>query len=194
MEPYHKVWRDERAVELPRPVEIDGVRCAMSICADRWVRAVEELPAIDGAQVLIECSNNFANEWLPELEWFWYVPRAMRNGCYVLFANTRGKPDLPGHGHSAVIAPDGTVVAALGGEADQLLVCDLDPMRATREAARKRREHPVFREFWAIGVRMLRGEAPPLVAMRSLPAPEVPSPSPPPSWMSATASTPTWRG
>jgi predicted amidohydrolase len=170
---YHKIWRDERAVDLPRPFEIDGVRCATSICADRWVRAVEELPAMDGAQVLIEVSNNFANEWLPELAWFWYVPRALRNGCFVLFANTAGKRDLPGHGHSAAIAPDGTFVAALGGEADQLLVCDLDPAQATREAARKRREHPAFREFWAIGVRMLRGEAPPPVAIRSLPAPEV---------------------
>ena len=170
LEPYHKVWRDERAVELPRPVEIDGVRCAMSICADRWVRAVEELPAIDGAQVLIECSNNFANEWLPELEWFWYVPRAMRNGCYVLFANTTGKPELPGHGHSAAIAPDGSVVAALGGEVDQLLVCDLDPARATLQSARRRREHPLFREFWEIGVRVLRGERIPPITVRSLPS------------------------
>jgi predicted amidohydrolase len=170
---YHKVWRDERAVELPRPFEIEGVRCATSICADRWARAVEELPAMDGAQVLIECSNNFANEWLPELEWFWYVPRALRNGCYVLFANTADKGELPGHGHSAVIAPDGSLVAALGGEVDQLLVCDLDPARATLQSARQRREHPLFRDFWEIGVRMLSGERRPPVAVRSLPSAEV---------------------
>ncbi len=170
---YHKVWRDERAVELSRPFEIEGVRCATSICADRWVRAVEELPVMDGAQVLIECSNNFANEWLPELEWFWYVPRALRNSCYVLFANTASRPELPGHGHSAAIAPDGSLVAALGGEVDQLLVCDLDPTRATLQSARKRREHPLFREFWEIGLRMLSGEQIPPVAVQSLASAEV---------------------
>jgi predicted amidohydrolase len=170
---YHKIWRDERAVELPAPFEIAGVPCATSICADRWVRAVEELPAIGGARILIECSNNFENEWLPELEWFWYVPRALRTGCYVLFANTAGNRELPGHGHSAVIAPDGSLVAALGREVDRLLVCDLDPSRATREAARKRREHPVLREFWETGVRMLGGERIPPGTGHGLPSAEV---------------------
>jgi predicted amidohydrolase len=170
---YHKVWRDERAVELPRPFEIEGVRCATSICADRWVRAIEELPAMDGAQVLIECSNNFANEWLPELEWFWYVPRALRNGCYVLLVNSARKGELAGHGHSAVIAPDGGIVAALAGEVDRLLVCDLDPTRATLRAARRRREHPLFREFWELGVRMLHGERVPPVGDRIVGSPEV---------------------
>jgi predicted amidohydrolase len=170
---YHKVWRDERAVELPRPFEVEGVRCATSICADRWVRAVEELPAMDGAQVLIECSNNFANEWLPELEWFWYVPRALRNGCYVLLVNSASKPELPGHGHSAVIAPDGSIAAALGGEVDRLLVCDLDPARASLRSAQRRREHPLFREFWELGVRMLRGERVPPVGDRCVASPEV---------------------
>jgi predicted amidohydrolase len=170
---YHKVWRDERAVELPRPFEIEGVRCATSICADRWVRAVEELPAMDGARVLIECSNNFANEWLPELGWFWYVPRALRTGCYVLLVNSARKGEQPGHGHSAVIAPDGRLVAGLGGEIDELLVADLDPTLATRAAARKRRAHPLFREFWDLGVRMLSGERLPTVPAPSVASSEV---------------------
>jgi predicted amidohydrolase len=156
---YHKVWRDERAPELPQPFQIDGVRCATSICADRWSRAIEELPAVvDGVRVLIECSNNFAHEWLPELEWFWYVPRALRNGCYVVFANTAGKWDVPGHGHSAVIGPDGTVLAALGGERDELLVCDLDPARATGAEARRRHAHPLLRDFWELGGALLQGK------------------------------------
>ena len=77
---------------------------------------------MDGARVLIECSNNFANEWLPELEWFWYVPRALRNGCYVLLVNSARKRDLPGHGHSAVIAPDGRSWRRWAARVDELLV------------------------------------------------------------------------
>ena len=127
---------------------------------------------MDGVQVLIEVSNNFANEWLPELEWFWYVPRALRNGCYVLLANTALKRELPGHGHSAAIAPDGSLVAALGGEVDQLLVCDLDPARATLEAARTRREHPLFPGVLGDRCADAGGERIPPVAIPSLPSPE----------------------
>jgi predicted amidohydrolase len=86
----------------------------------------------------------------------------------VVFANTpwhspgQGVPDHgPGHGHSAIIAPDGELLAAAGEEPDRLLVATLDLSRATAATAWRRRRHPVLRPFWEAGVRLLRGEAVP---------------------------------
>ena len=165
---YDKRWQDHDLLDFPGPFEIDGVPCAATICADRWLRGIEELPAMAGARILIECSNNYRNEWIADLGWYWYVPRALRNGVYVVFANTpwhspgQGVPDHgPGHGHSAIIAPDGELLAAAGEEPDRLLVATLELSRATAATAWQRRRHPVLRPFWEAGVRLLRGEAVP---------------------------------
>jgi len=160
---YDKLWGDARFQNAPGPFVIDGVTCAAAICADRWIRSVEELPALENAQILIECSNNYGAEWLPELGWFWYVPRALRNEVYVIFANTAkenraAKHD--GHGHSAVIAPDGSLVCAAGTESDRLLVARLDLAKATGRQAQLRRNHPAFKAFWDVGLDILHGRAP----------------------------------
>jgi predicted amidohydrolase len=95
LQTYDKLWSDARFNDCPGPFPIDGIPCSAAICADRWIRGVEELPA---AQILFECSNNYANEWLPDLGWYWYAPRAVRNQAFVVFANTprenraEGKP------------------------------------------------------------------------------------------------------
>src|SRR5262245_17140356 len=118
---YNKMWSDARFQNCPGIFEIDGVPCAAAICADRWIRSVEELPAAAGAKILFEVSNNYDNEWLPDLGWFWYVPRALRNETFVVFANT-GAEDrgqlTPGHGHSAVIGPKGSFLGALDTSSD----------------------------------------------------------------------------
>lgn len=170
---YDKIWGDARFASIPGPFLIDEVLCCAAICADRQVRGVEELPAFAGARILFECSGNFAREWIPDLQYFWYVPRAVRNGAYVILANMpRGKPEMfalglgPGHGHSAVIAPDGTLVAGLGDENDRLLVATIDPARATLAEAERRHAHPIFRRFWDAGLAIMGGAdvvAPPLV-------------------------------
>jgi predicted amidohydrolase len=101
---YDKLWNDARFPNAPGVFFIDQVPCAAIICADRWVRSVEDLPAIAGAKILFECSNNYDNEWIADLGWYWYVPRALRNEVYVIFANTaranRAEAST-GHGHSA---------------------------------------------------------------------------------------------
>ncbi|MGQ0635086.1 MAG: carbon-nitrogen hydrolase family protein [Planctomycetaceae bacterium] len=157
---YNQLWYDLRFKEAPGLFKIDGIPCAAAICADRWIRSVEELPAVAGAKVLFECSNNYDNEWIPDLGWYWYVPRALRNGVFVVYANTsqaRGISDRPGHGHSALIAPDGNVVAAAGTEIDKLLIGKLDLAQATGSEARKRLNHPLFRTFWETGIAALAG-------------------------------------
>ena len=105
------------------------------ICADRWLRGVEELPIQQGAQISIELSNNFASEWVPALEWYWYVPRALRNNVWVIFANSASGAGKSGHGHSAIIAPDGRIVASVADDRETMIVADIDPALATRAEA-----------------------------------------------------------
>jgi predicted amidohydrolase len=161
---YDKLWSDARFNGVPGPFAIDGIPCCAAICADRWIRGVEELPALKEAKILFECSNNYANEWIEDLGWYWYVPRARRNQAYVVFANTarenRGE-GKEGHGHSAVIAPDGSLVTSAGEESDRLLVAALDLSKAARTQAVQRREHPLFKPFWQVGLDLMDGRPAP---------------------------------
>ncbi len=167
---YDKIWHDPR-FEPPGIFRIDGVPCGATICADRWVRATEELTALDEAKILFELSGNFRNEWVSDLGWYWYVPRAMRNSVYVVLANIpRDNPGIDaksvaqsflGHGHSAIIAPDGALVAGADDEGGRLLIATVDVSRATRAEARKRRQHPLFAAFWETGLALLHGRETP---------------------------------
>ncbi len=157
---YDKLW-DVHDARTPGIFHLDGIPASAIICADRWLRGLEDLPVQKGAQISFELSNNFAAEWVPDLQWYWYVPRALRNTIYVVFANTAnrtpGKPEpgvdqRPRHGHSAVVAPDGTLVSAAQDDLETLVVADLDIARATRAEAMARGSHPVFGEFWRAGL------------------------------------------
>jgi predicted amidohydrolase len=157
---YNKMWSDRRFNDAPGLFHIDGVPCAATICADRWIRSVEELPAAAGAKVLIEISNNYGDEWIADQGWYWNVPRALRNDVYVLFVNTARENRATGnigHGHTAAIAPDGKVIAAAGEESDKLLVADLDLSQASGKEALARRNHPMFKPFWDVGLSILTG-------------------------------------
>lgn len=156
---YDKLY-NKTGGELPHIFRIDGVPCNAMICADRWLRAVEELPIVEGAQVSFELSNNFKVEWVEPLQWFWYVPRALRNNAWVVFANGAANPPelTDKHGHSAVIDPQGRLVAAARDEKEQLVIAEIDPSRATRAEAERRRNHPAFREFWEKGIRIRDGQ------------------------------------
>ncbi len=152
---YEKMW-DVKKGASPILFEMDDVLFGAIICADRWLRGVEDGPAFEGAKVLVEFSNNFADEWLPDQEWFWYRPRAVRNGVFSVFVNTAQFEDycnhahlVDGHGHSAVFAPDGQCVSALASEVDHLLVCDIDPTCVMGEGVRQRKAHPLIGRFWA---------------------------------------------
>jgi predicted amidohydrolase len=164
---YYKLW-DVRPNRLPGLFHIDGIPCSAIICADRWLRGVEDLPAVRGSRILFECSNNYPNEWIPDLGWYWYVPRALRNGVYVVFTNTAANPryggaheylygGYGGHGHSAVIAPDGQLSVAGDETPDRLWVAALDLSLADGSEAARRSSHPVFKPFWEAGLQILDG-------------------------------------
>lgn len=176
---YDKLYNHPRA-RMPGVFEIDGVPCSGMICADRWLRGVEEIPVQQGALVTFELSNNFACEWVGPLGWYWNVPRALRNNVWVVLANTgnttAGVPDESPegpqlrHGHSAIIAPDGRIVAGAGDERTTIVMAEIDPGQATRAEAIARASHPTLRAFWEAGVKLQQGErvsAPPLVRLES---------------------------
>jgi predicted amidohydrolase len=162
---YDKIWYDPR-FDPPKVFKIDGIPCGAILCADRWARPVEELTALESAQILFELSGNFRNEWISDLGWYWYVPRAKRNNVFVVFANIpRNAPGAQadcgpmhfGHGHSAIVSPDGNILASTGDQAEQLVIAKLDISKATRAEDAKRRQHPLFKTFWEAGIALLNG-------------------------------------
>jgi len=171
---YTKLY-DRQESELPRVFYIDGIPCSAIICADRWLRAVEDLPVMDGAKVSFELSDNFASEWVPELGWYWYRARALRNSIYVVFANSaNAPPDTDDkHGHSAVIDPLGKMAAAADDACEQMVVTNLDLSYATRAEAERRRNDPAFKKFWSMAARVRDGELVSIPDWKRFESPEV---------------------
>lgn len=140
---------------------VDGIPCSGMVCADRWLRGVEELPVTLGAKILIDCSANARREWIPEFSWYLPVTRAVRNGVYSIFCNMGEHPDgrdEARHGHSAIINPDGTFAARTDDRGDVLLVATLDLTKADAAEAKLRYNHPVFKPFWDLGREILSGD------------------------------------
>jgi omega-amidase len=177
---YDKLYNHPRGA-MPGVFSIDGVPCSGMICADRWLRGVEEIPIQQGAQISFELSNNFAFEWVGPLGWYWNVPRALRNNVWVVVANTGNRvagvadesPEGPmvRHGHSAIVSPDGRIVTG-ADETATIIMAGIDPSRATREEAIARATHPVLREFWQAGLKLQQGEKLPAPQLAPLPSPE----------------------
>jgi predicted amidohydrolase len=155
---------------MPQVFSIDGSSSSAIICADRWLRGIEELPIMNGAEISFELSDNFESEWVPALGWYWYAPRALRNGVYVLFANTAGHGK---HGHSAVIGPDGAVIAAAVGNAEELVTAIIDPAKVSRAEATRRQQHPLVGTFWREGLKILTRGADKTEPLEPYTAPEV---------------------
>ena len=164
---YEKLYDNHRAA-MPGVFMIDGIPCNAMICADRWLRGVEEIPIQQGAQISFELSCNFASEWVAPFQWYWYVPRALRNNVWVVFANTgnrvSGVPDNLSaprefrHGHSAIIAPDGRITAAARNDAEAIVVAELHVSRATRAEAMARATNAAIGPFWQAGVKLHGGQ------------------------------------
>jgi predicted amidohydrolase len=160
---YEKLYDNHRAA-MPGVFHIDGIPCHAMICADRWLRGIEEIPIQQGAQISFELSCNFASEWVAPFGWYWYVPRALRNSVWVVFANSgnqvSGLTDDPAaprelrHGHSAIVAPDGRIAAAALDDVETIVIADLNLSQATRASALARAAHPALRKFWEAGLKL----------------------------------------
>ncbi|HUR58173.1 MAG TPA: nitrilase-related carbon-nitrogen hydrolase [Opitutaceae bacterium] len=150
---------------MPGTFEIDGIPCSTLLCADRWLRGLEEIPIQQGARISFELASNSSVEWVAPFGWYWNVPRALRNNVWVVFANTGNSranmPSYPGaslrHGHSAVIAPDGRIVARSADDVATVVMAEIDVNAATRAEALARAAHPVLHEFWQAGLQRHAG-------------------------------------
>ena len=165
---YDKLY-DHHDAPVPGIFHIDGIPCGAIICADRWLRGVEELPVMQGALISFELSNNFAAEWVPQLQWYWYMPRAIRNGMYVVLSNSAA----PSHGHSAIVGPDGVMAAAVPDASERLLVHTIDTAKATRGEALARLAHPVYGPFWKAGIENTKARPAAAANFQAYTSPEV---------------------
>lgn len=126
--------------EAPLWFDMGGMRCASVICYDiRFCELVRRL-AVGGAEVLFVSA-----EWpMPRLE-HWQIllrARAIENQMFVVACNRCGRTGGTTFvGHSAIIAPDGTVLAQADAN-EALIAAELDPelLRHTRSLI------PVFRD------------------------------------------------
>jgi predicted amidohydrolase len=157
-------YRKDR--EVPRPFDVDGIPWNLSICSDRGYLEHSDLPClVHGSQVIVDISGGHGgDDGRPDLRWIRYRPWARRTNAYVIVSNpVHEDTDFMGHrpwgGGSAVIRPDGSVQASRLHEKDVLIVEEVDPARATRAEAQRRRNHPLFRAFWDQGQRLLEGQS-----------------------------------
>jgi predicted amidohydrolase len=176
---YEKLYDNHRA-KMPGVFLIDGVPCSTAICADRWLRGVVELPIQQGSQICFELSNNYACEWVEPYGWYWNAPLARRNNVWSILCNSGNElsgQSSPGehlkHGHSAIMAPDGRVVASTSSDSEEIVIAEVDPGQASRAMTVARGTHPTLAPFWEAGIRLQRGETISAPAFEPLRSPAV---------------------
>jgi predicted amidohydrolase len=154
-------WKNK---EVPRPFDVAGVTCNLAICSDRWYLEQSDLPSVvSGAQVIVDISGGHGGDdgRTGDLHLIRYRPWANRTDAYVLVSNpVHASVDFMGHspwgGGSAIVGPDGSVLKHQLYEKDKLIVADIRVDEATLAAGKNRRNHPIFKEFWDAGERLLQ--------------------------------------
>lgn len=149
-------------LDAPRPFVIDGVVCNLSVCSDRGYLEHSDLPCIAlGSQIIIDSSGGHGgDDGGSELPLIRYRPWAVRTGAWVIVCNpvhedTDFMGRSPWGGGSAIIRPDGSVLAALKYQKDTMIVEEINTDLATRAAAQRRLNHPLFKPFWQQGKSLL---------------------------------------
>jgi len=155
----------EKNTEVPQRFFVCGVPFNLSICSDRGYLEHSDLPClVQGSQVIIDISGGHGgDDGRSDLRWIRYRPWAMRTGAYIIVSNpVHDDTDFMGHrpwgGGSAVVRPDGSIQACRTYEKDCLIVEDIDTAKAKRLEAIRRRNHPIFKPFWDMGERLLKGD------------------------------------
>jgi predicted amidohydrolase len=149
-------------LDVPRPFIVDGVSCNLSVCSDRGYLEHSDLPCLTlGTQIIIDSSGGHGgDDGGKELPLIRYRPWAARTGAWVIVCNpvhedTDFMGRSPWGGGSAIIRPDGSVLAALTYEKDTMIVEQIDMDLASRAAAKQRLNHPLFMPFWEQGKALL---------------------------------------
>nr|WP_218849144.1 carbon-nitrogen hydrolase family protein [Nocardioides perillae] len=132
-------------------VEVDGVRLGLSICYDGCFPEHARAAAADGAQAYLTSAAWFpGGEHRRDLH---VASRALENGVYAVLSGLTGRCGaLRFTGGSAVVDPEGRVLARLGEE-EGLAIADVD----TDVVAQVQEAHPMLRDRRSdLGTRHLR--------------------------------------
>jgi predicted amidohydrolase len=150
---YHKVHLPFLGVDMfvdpgDRPFavqEVFGLRIGMHICYDGSFPETARVLTLLGAELIVlptnwpthsECA---AEHMIPT--------RAMENTVYVMAVNRVGvESGFRFIGGSSIADPSGTVLTRAGGDAEEMLVADIDPLRArTKHLIRVPGRHEINR-------------------------------------------------
>ncbi|HSQ21718.1 MAG TPA: NAD+ synthase [Coriobacteriia bacterium] len=128
--PNYGVFDEERYFEpgqADQIVRIGDARAALTVCEDVWIPATVQRVASQGAQMVLNISASpFHAGKGPEREAMLQA-RARDNGVWMAYCNlVGGQDELVFDGRSAVIAPDGTVVARGASFAEDVVIADVD--------------------------------------------------------------------
>lgn len=118
-------------------VEVGGVGAALTVCEDIWIPETVTRLVAGGARVVLNVSASpfHAGKGVAREEML--RSRARDNGAWIVYCNlVGGQDELVFDGRSAVIAPDGTVVARAASFAEDLLVVRIDPRASSVEEQR----------------------------------------------------------
>ena len=100
-------------------------RLGVMICYDLEFPETARLLALDGAQVILVPTANM--DPYARHQAVYLAARAMENGVYLACANQVGRDEVYRYfGESAVVDPDGNVLAR-AGSGEELLVAEIDP-------------------------------------------------------------------
>ena len=128
MLPNYGVFDEERHFEpggMDAVVEIAGERCAITICEDLWVPDPAARAAAAGATVILNLSASPFHSGKGIDRERLFADRAHENGVWIAFCNlVGGQDELVFDGRSAVLAPDGSVVARAACFAQDILVTE----------------------------------------------------------------------
>ncbi len=112
-------------------VDVQGLRWGLSICFDLRFPELYRTLALDGAEVLVNCSA-----WPQARAGHWDLlsrARAVENQAWFLGVNRAGEDHgLRFCGRSRVVDPEGRVVAEAGCTDEELLVAEIDPETLSR--------------------------------------------------------------
>jgi NAD+ synthase (glutamine-hydrolysing) len=127
--PNYGVFDEERHFEpggVDTIVEIAGERCAITICEDLWLPGPAASATAAGATVVLNLSASpfHAGKGVERERLF--ADRARENGIWIAFCNlVGGQDELVFDGRSAIIAPDGGVVARAACFAQDILITNV---------------------------------------------------------------------
>lgn len=122
-------------------------RLGILICADGRVPEIARTMALQGAQMIVDCTAWVTSGWdratLSTSQYEYLIPvRALENGVWIAAASRVGleADSVLYCGHSCVVNPSGNVLVTASTDREEVIFCDVDLAAATGSPVRRRPE------------------------------------------------------